>query len=242
MGEKLKNAPIVEVSCEFRFSDQSDDLTIYGIMAERLGSNFKKRGRKEYQNLVFEKNGNKLEPKVNQFVVQQFEGNAGNTLVQVGKNVLMINKLRPYSTWEQFAPTIKDAFNKYIEVTNLKELARIGLRYINKINFDKDIEINKYFAFRPQFSTQLGQEISSFISGVVLPRNANRDNLKIELTNVEADSGHKDAVILDIDCFTIDMSAIKIDTAISWVENAHDEVEKAFFACITPELQELLNK
>jgi uncharacterized protein (TIGR04255 family) len=233
------NWPIIEVACEIKFEDDFDDLMIYGKIQDKLRNKFVKSKLQSYQNIVLEKTDGRVEPKSIEFKLQQFLTDDEKTLVQVGSDVLTINKLKPYNKWEEFLPDIKTAYDAFIEATNLKKIKRIGLRYINKINFKEPLRnIEDYFSFRPEANNALGKRSGPLVAGMQFDRNNNADIMKITLASTEADPGFKDSFILDLDYFQVDSQEINASTILKWIDNAHAELDLAFSLCITNKLKE----
>ena len=243
MGVKLKNPPIVEAACEFRFSDAFEDLTVYGLLHEKLKDKFEKKKMRTNLEIVLEKANGKMVPKSVERNLQQFLDKDEKSVVQVGPQVLVVSKLKPYESWEKFVPDIEIVFRSFLEITELREIMRIGLRYINRINYkESEIDLNEYFVFKPNVPESIGKYVDSFIVGSQFPRKDGKDMLKITLTNTEPEDNHKIAHLLDIDYFTSDSANINIEYALKWVKEAHDSVEEAFFQCITDKLVEKFNK
>ena len=243
MTVELKNPPIVEAACEFRFADRFEDLTIYGSLHEKLKNKFEKKKVRTNLEIVMEKSNGKMEPKAVESNIQQFLDKDEKSVIQVGPQVLVISRLKPYETWSKFLPDIETTFQSFLEISGLKEIKRIGLRYINKINFKKsEVDLDEYFEFKPHVPKSIGDSFESFIVGSQIPKRDGKDFLKITLTNSEPDESYKTAHILDIDYFTSDYADVNIDVALKWVSEAHDQLEKAFFLCITDNLLDEFNK
>jgi len=149
MGSKYKNPPIVEALCEFQFvPSQPWDITISGMLYERIKDEFPlKHQQVGFGVAVQPREGGVLEPKIEFGPPRmQFFSNDKTSLVQVGSDLLTINLLRPYPNWEKFKPLILKILEDYINIASPKGFRRVGLRYINKIDFDKpQIELTNYF-------------------------------------------------------------------------------------------------
>jgi uncharacterized protein (TIGR04255 family) len=240
MGIKLKNSPILEAVCEFRFKDSTDDLTIYGSIHNELKGIYPNKKKTTLKEIKLASKDGKTVAMPNEIELQQFINSDNTSLIQVGKNILTVNKLKPYSTWNEFGQMIKTAYDNYIKITGLSTLERIGLRYINRIEFAESfIKTGEYFKLRPEYNVNaLGEEHGPFMVGVRFFKNQDCDNLKIELTTGDPTQGYQFAFILDIDYFTLDMSSTNTENALIWVNNSHSEVENAFFSCITEKMME----
>ncbi|MCD6163613.1 MAG: TIGR04255 family protein [candidate division Zixibacteria bacterium] len=243
MGVKLKNSPIVEVICEFKFKDSSEDLTIYGDFHNEIGKEYIKKKPRSYQEVIINKSESGIEHNIKEYRLQQFFSDDEKTLIQIGSNILAINRLKPYQTWEEFLPVIKKAYSSYIKIAKLKDIKTISLKYINKINFKKEqIDFDDYFLFKPEFNEKLGTIDGRFILGSEFRRNKDNDLLRITLANTSPFKGFKVAFLLDLEYSTIKLDNINISNTLKWVKNAHTEIETAFFNCLTDNLIGKLKK
>lgn len=229
MSKKLKNSPIVEAVCEFKFADSTDDLTIYGdLRGSFINEYTKKKSITREESSPKEENG-KLVPNIRKMQLQQYLSEDEKSLIQVGKDILTINKLKPYSTWSDFFPKIEKAFKNYIKVAKLNKIKRIGLRYINKIQFsDSSFTFKDNFKFLPSYDESFGEKIGPFFVGVHYPRNFEKDMLKIELTNAEPEEGYIKAVILDLDYFTKDIAELTVDNSLEWLKKLTPKLRQHF--------------
>ncbi len=238
MGIILKNAPIIEAVCEFKFVTPFEDLTIYGTLGNSLKDKFPKKRIATRLDVALENADGKIQQRIIEQKLQQFLSEDEKTLVQIGPDILTINMLKPYQNWDIFYSCIKMAFDSTIKNGDTYRLKRIGLRYINKINLNTtNLDLDEHFNLTPQFDEEyFGPDVGSYIVGVQFPRQDNRDLLKISLSNTIPDPDFKMAHTLDIDYFILKMEGINEGEAIDWVATAHDEVEKAFLNIVSPKL------
>lgn len=235
MERKLEKSPIIEAVCEFRFEEKFEDLIIYGRLHDKFKRDYPKTKKTTNFDMVIEKTDDGFQHRTIEHNLQRFISEDGKSLLQVGPNVLTVNKLHPYESWDSFYPKIDFALNIFTEITKLKKLKRIGLRYINRINLkETNINLEDYFKFRPMDNT-LCDEITSFIVGVRIPKE--RDILKVTLSNAPPDPGFKMAHSLDLDYFSTNFNDKNMDDTMAWIKNAHLEIEDAFFNCITEKLK-----
>ncbi len=235
MEKKLKKPPIIEAICEFKFDDKFEDLIVYGSLHEKFKNNYPKTKKTTNLDLVLEKTDDGFQHRTIEHNLQRFISEDGKSLLQVGPNILTVNRLKPYESWESFFPKIKSALNIFLDITKLKKLKRIGLRFINKINLkETEIKLEDYYNFRPMGDT-LCDEINSFIVGIQILKE--KDILKVTLTNSPPDQDFKMAHSLDLDYFSTNFNDENINDAMDWIHNAHEEIENAFFNCITDKLK-----
>jgi len=244
VGKKYKNPPIVEALCEFQFiPGQPWDITIPGLLYEKINSEFPVKQQQMGFGLSLHPKEGGLEQKVEMSQRMQFFRSDRSALVQVGPDLLTTNHLRPYRTWEAFKPLILDNLIKYQEISKPKGFKRIGLRYINKIEFEKGpIELTDYFNFYPFIPSGLPQMHETFQVRVEIPYQGGRDRLLLTLASMIPEKPEILSLMLDLDYIMAIPDRISIDQASDWIENAHSAVENAFEACITDKTRTLFEE
>lgn len=244
MGRRYKNPPIVEALCEFRFQPGIPwDLAIPGLVYEKIRENFPKRRQKKAFEVSVEVGPAGVEQKLLTTERMQFLREDERALIQVGRDLLAVNHLKPYPTWQEFLPLIRQGFDAYREVAKPKGIQRIGLRYINRIEIPgQRIELEDYFEFRPFIGPQLPQDFGPFIVGIQVPYEDSRDILRLQLANASVETPDTLAVMLDLDYFLAIAGEVPLDKVFEWVDVAHSRVEEAFEACITNRLRQMFEE
>jgi len=173
----------------------------------------------------------------------QFLREDEKALIQVGPDLVAINHLKPYPTWQEFLPLIQRGFDAYCKAAAPKGVRRIGLRYINRIEIPgQSIELEDYFEFRPFVGSQLPQDFGPFIVGIQVPYEDSRDTLRLQLANASVETPNTVAVMLDLDYFLARPGEVPLDDVFEWVDVAHNRVEEAFEACITDRLRQMFEE
>jgi uncharacterized protein (TIGR04255 family) len=245
MSKRYINPPIIEALCEFQFIPGSEwDLTIPGLIYEKVKSEFPLRKQQIGIGVKFRPTEKGFEHKVESAPPRiQFFKKDEKSLIQVARDFLAVNKLKPYQTWSKFRSMILQALEKYKGVANPSGFKRIGLRYINKIDFsNKSVVLSDYFNFFPSIPEQLPQQHKNFICRVEIPYNNNQDLLLITLGSSKSENLDKKTVILDLDYIISNPEAIQINDCESWLNQAHLSVEKAFEFCITDRIRNVFEK
>lgn len=244
MGRRYRNPPIVEALCEFRFDPGSPwDLAIPGLVYEKVRKSFGKRRLVKALEASISGGPEGIEQQVRTTDRMQFLRDDEKALIQVGPHLLAVNHLKPYPTWQEFLPLIRQGFDAYLEVANPKGIERIGVRYINRIEFPSErIELEEYFEFRPFVGPNLPQDFGSFIVGIQVPYENSRDSLRLQIASAAVKIPDTVAVMLDLDYFLAQPGQVRSDNVFEWVEVAHSRVEEAFEACITDRLRQMFEE
>ncbi len=243
-GRKYSNPPIVEAVCEFRLSQESKwDLTIPGLVYKLIGGDFPKKQKRIEQNLTFAATKEGIQQGIQTRESAVFLSDDEKTLVRIGHHVLAVSRVKPYSSWEEYRPSIETAFQALVSSLEVEGLERIGLRYRNQIEVPvSSMNLEDYFEFTPNLGEKLPQNLANFIVGAEFQFEEGRDWCRVSLTNLRSGETEVSSFFLDIDYFLAEPEAITPKQAISWVETAHSRIEGIFEACITDKLRELFGE
>lgn len=235
MSRKYRNPPIVEALCEFQFiPNQPWDMTIPGLLYEKINGEFPLKQQQMGFGIGFQPKEGGIEQKVEMSQRMQFYRSDKSALVQVGPDLLTINHLKSYPTWEAFKPLILKNLEIYQAIAKPKGFKRIGLRYINKISFDeRPIELTDYFNYYAFIPTELPQMHEAINVRIEIPYEDGSDRLLLTLASMIPEKPDVLSLLLDLDYIMAVPERIPLDQASDWIEKAHTRVEKAFEACIT---------
>jgi uncharacterized protein (TIGR04255 family) len=244
MGKKYRNPPIVEALCEFRFEPGVPwDMAIPGLVYEKVRDRFPKRRQVRAVEISVAAGPGGIEQQVVTTDRMQFLREDEKALIQVGPNLLAVNHLKPYPTWQEFLPLIRQGFDAYLEVANPKSIQRVGLRYINRIEIPgQRIQLEDYFEFRPFIGPNLPQDFGPFIVGIQVPYTDSRDMLRLQVANAAAETPDIVAIMLDLDYFLAQPGGVSKEQVFQWIEVAHSRVEEVFEACITDRLRQMFEE
>jgi uncharacterized protein (TIGR04255 family) len=235
MSKRYKNPPVVEALCEFQFvPGQPWDLTMPGLFYEKVKRQFPDKQQKIGIGVQFRPTEKGLEHKVEPTPPRiQFHRKNKTALIQIAPDLLVVNQLKPYPTWARFKPMILKALQTYRELANPKGFKRIGVRYINRINFESEVvELSEYVDIYPQVPKDLPQRHTNFISRVEIPYFDDRDRMTVTLASAPPEKPNMSSIVLDLDYVMVIPDAIQMETCEEWIEQAHLAVERGFESCI----------
>lgn len=241
MSKKYKNSPIIEAVCTFHFmSDNEWDLTYPGQIYDCVSSDFPKKKQVNTIDMAVSSKEGSIRQNLQTGARIQFLNNHENRLYQVGTNLLSINYLKPYDSWTNYLPMIKNGLESYLNIVNPKAIKLASLRYINHIKFEgSNIKLEDYFNFYPSTKSEKIKNFNSFITGIQIFYDDSKDILKVMLLSAEPTEDITNTAILDLEYFStqeIDIEQLKI---IEWVKSAHDRVEEVFESCIKDNLRDI---
>ncbi|MCR4433926.1 MAG: TIGR04255 family protein [Caldiserica bacterium] len=245
MSRKYKKPPVVEALCEFQFiPNQQWDLTVPGLIYRKVKDEFPNKQQQIGVSVQFKPTEKGLEHTVESAPPRiQFFRKDKTALIQVAQDLLVVNQLKPYPTWNAFKPVILKCFNIYKEIANPKAFKRIGLRYINIIEFDnKRIKLEDYFRYYPYVPNDLPPVQDSFIVRTEFPYEEGKERVILSLATVIPSKPNVLSILLDIDYVMATPELVPLDKVSEWLEKAHERVENVFEACITDKAREIFGE
>lgn len=239
MTQLYQRPPILEALCELRFEEtQPWDWTIPGLVYAELKSDFPKKRELHQHELGWQVGEEELSSSLkSQIARMQFLDETERVLVQVGRDLLAVNHLRPYPGWDCFKNTVVQALGAYMAVAKPKGLRHVGLRYVNRIELSESaVETSDYVKAFPGIPEALPQVYRSWLQRVEIPYQEDNGLLLLQTGTLQRPDGKisKGLVfMLDLDFVALQPNQIPLDDALIWVESAHGIVETAFEACVT---------
>ncbi|RKY84275.1 hypothetical protein DRQ09_08865, partial [candidate division KSB1 bacterium] len=108
MSKRYRKPPIIEALCEFQFISKNRwDLTVPGLIYEKVRTKFPDKKERQGLDFIFKttKKGilHKVEPSPPRI---QFYKKDRTALIQIAKDLLVINQLKPYPSWSKFKQLI----------------------------------------------------------------------------------------------------------------------------------------
>lgn len=241
MRRVYKNPPIEEALVEVQFAQPSDwDLTIPGRLHEALKADYP--GKLRQQKLI---TANVVLGSAEQLPTLstigglgkvQFPTEDGRRLIAVGPNVMSIHVLRPYPGWEDFRSRIERGLRAYCGVVAPTAVARIGLRYINRISLPgPNVRLEEHFRCATPNIDGVPESTTGF---------AHRDELRypddVQLLLTYASLAAPDAsasFLLDIDLVQTLDTPLSVDRVLVHIDNLRERERVAFEALITDKLR-----
>ena len=155
-------------------------------------------------------------------------------VITVAPNRMSISHYRPYPPWDKFISIIKQAYSSYVSVAQPQAIQRIGLRYINEIQFNAPtIRLDEYFTYYPNFGPDLPPSNWNVKMSVDFAYNDHRDLARLQLATITGADGSAIAVSLDIDYFLVIPGAVSLTDTEEWLDQGHSVVHSIFEGSIT---------
>ena len=163
-------------------------------------------------------------------------------MVQVGPGLVVLNQLRPYPHFEEWSPVFLEMVDHYRQIVGPASVARLGLRYINRIVIpEQPVWMEDYFRLYPFLPPELGLEHGPFLMRVELRPRHRHHQLLVTFGSAQAERSGEMAYLLDSYDNLPNLNSSDFALVATWLEEAHDNVEHAFESAITDKTRQLFD-
>lgn len=244
MARRYRNPPVVEALAEIYFTGSAWDMTVPGSFYERIKERFPHKGQVDVVGVDIELGPEGTSARsVAETPRSQFSTADRSRMVQVGRDLLVVNQLRPYPHFEAWSPVIPEMLSEYRELAQPTGVARLGVRYINRITIPQPgILMEQYFKIYPEIPSELGDEHGPFFLRIALrPRHAGH-SLLVTIGSATPEQPEQMAYLLDLyDTVPMD-DPVALDIVLRRVNEAHENIEHAFENAITDATRALFDE
>lgn len=243
-GRKYNNPPVVEALCEISFSGSKWDSTLPGLFFDKVKDIYPKKRELEQigveVSISREMQGSKV-MRGGQRI--QFIKEDGSQLIQIEKDLLVVNQLKPYPRFEDWKPVIDNMLNLYARLAEPQGIRRAGIRYINRIVIPASkFKMEDYFYLYPEVPQSLEAMHGRFMMRLEIPPKHKGHLLVVTFGTAPADSPQISTEMLDLyDIFTLPQP-LAIGEVDKYIMEAHENIETAFENSITDRTRDLFNE
>jgi uncharacterized protein (TIGR04255 family) len=122
-------------------------------------------------------------------------------LAQFRADGFTLNRLRPYTSWEELFPIALDLWKLYCSAASPEGVSRLAVRYINRIVLPSDLgEFSRYLRAAPVVPEELPQTVTAFQSRTTI-QDTGRGLAAHVAQAFGTDAESQKTLILDIDAF-----------------------------------------
>lgn len=161
-------------------------------------------------------------------------------VAQFNRDGFTFSRLQPYQSWEQFHQEGLHLWALYNQVARPSEIQRIGLRFINRIEFSQnEVKLEDFLENPPKTPRGMEVPFEGFLHHNTLTVPGHPYGINVIQTVQPSQGAEAWGVILDIDVFTTEPIANRNTleqhlNKMRWLKN------KVFFGSITPNTLELI--
>jgi uncharacterized protein (TIGR04255 family) len=200
----LRHAPIIEAIFDFRVKARPEfHAEEFETIRSQLTVDLPKMEKQQaFQTTI------KAQPEAQLPVVQNlglqgyhFRDAEEKTIAQFRIDGFTFNRLRPYTSWDELFPVVKELWSVYSTIARPQVITRLAVRYINRIPLPPGpITFEEYLRAAPVVPPELPQDVSGFLTRITIHDPEMMIAAHI-LQALEVDPERRLATILDIDVF-----------------------------------------
>ncbi len=164
------------------------------------------------------------------------------TQAQFRFNGFTLNRLEPYTSWEEIYPETKRLWRLYVEVAQPLAVVRLAARYINRLKLPLPVaDLRDYLIEPPRIPGDLPQAVLAFLTRLVIHDSTLKQSAIVTQSSEPnpLDPEHA-TVLLDIDAFKeVTLKPAQQDQIDSALGDLHEFKNNIFFGSITQRASEL---
>jgi uncharacterized protein (TIGR04255 family) len=239
----LRRAPITEALIDFRVQPAE------GLSTRKL-EEAARRVEKEYPARSAVKTVHARLELGRGVVVPDFEHNEVGVLVkspdektqaQFRLNGFTLNRLEPYTSWDEIYPETKRLWRLYVEVAQPVAVVRLAARYINRLKLPLPVaDLRDYLIEPPRIPESLPQALLAFLTRLVIHDSSLQQSAIVTQSSEPnpVDPDHA-TVLLDIDAFKeVNLKQVQQDEIDRVLGDLHEFKNNIFFGSITQRASE----
>lgn len=241
MSRKYAKAPVVEALCEVAFVGGRWDSTVPGAFFEQIRDRYPHKEDHVRSPIDFLVEGTAATTRVHapQQIVR-FCSDDRSRIVQVGRDLLVVNQLRPYPHFEQWCPVVKEMMGHYEKLVQPEAIGKLVLRYLNHIEVsDPGPDLASWFRLYPQVPDEIGR-MERFMLRLEIQPQVPGHLLALTLGSAETTEPAKRGVLLDL-YDEVTGSRPRMGDVPRLLDEAHKNIEAAFENTITDQLRQIFN-
>jgi uncharacterized protein (TIGR04255 family) len=233
----LRRDPIQEAVIDFRaggattLSDAAAAASVVSALSDRFP---KHEERRKFET--------RIELKSGKFVTEnQDEGFFGvflssqddQTVAQFRRDGFTLNRLKPYTGWATLLPLVLDLWDAYVSVAHPDHVARVALRYINRLDLSLEAgkDFSSYLRSAPEIPPELPQEVAGFQTRVTIVQpDGSMANI---IQTLEQSSTERMVILLDIDAYRNGPMPVGREAIRPILESLREFKNRVFFESVT---------
>lgn len=244
--EPLKSPTLIEVVFELRFHSNLVTQVYLDEFSQYFYERYPVRTTIENKILSFSIGSDAGDPQIGfedqsqnpDLIEFRFSDNKARNFIQIGKGIITINSL-DYTGFHNFLNELINVINYHNHVTKTISYKRVGLRYINHITIGNPLDIFKWLAPLPSFSSENGKfSVVANTQNIVINTEDGLQSIVVAYPQVNQIA--ENVMLLDIEQFIGEdrFSSPDPKELVKWAVKAHDSIWDAYVNALTPEFLE----
>jgi uncharacterized protein (TIGR04255 family) len=235
----LRSAPITEAIFDIRVKAREGfDVAEFANLRQDLAQTFPIVEEIRGSEVHFEVSAKEARPpEIRDLGVRglYFKTQDGLTIAQCRVDGFTLNKLRPYTSWDELRSLAESLWRKYYTIAQPEGITRIALRYINQISIDERyLDFEDYLTASPSVPKELPQNIGQFLYQTTIVDNQNEIQVNVaQVFQPPPPTSTGIIIILDIDAYKEIFMAVDDPLLFEHLARLRDMKNRVFFSYLT---------
>lgn len=232
-----RNPPVVEVICEISFGGSGWDSAVPGMFYDRIRDRFpiKQELQQVRAQFTLGPAGQSSAGFLPGRAQMQFLNEEGDRLVRLSQDVLVLNKQRPYSHFEEWERDIHHLIAVYREVAAPTVVQSLSIRYLNVVNLPGPIvPLAEYFTVYPHLPASFENHGPFMVRFLLMPEDGHE--LVVTFASAPAESAATYSFVLDL---LNRCSNASFETLSEELRRGHEHLVVAFQESCTQALKDM---
>lgn len=214
---KITPDPIINAVIEIRFNTDIPENAVFGAIYNKLSNNYP-----IYKNLGIPFEISHIVPQLKHSAEAEISNE--DYVIGIGSNVVLFKIQGDYKGWDVFYSIFKRDFEFLLQSENLiKDVERIGLRYINIFKNENDIfnsfDLDIKFGNKENYKVKNTSYTTTLIDNDI--------SLTLRIADQVKSSKAEEGLLLDIDAYKTD--ELKKNKIMETINSLHEAEKKLFF-------------
>lgn len=223
--KKIEQCPIDDAVVEIRFEANYPSDAIFGIIYQALKDTYKDVIRLPISDLpefIRDDNNNRLMEK------PHYQLKNGSFVLQIGPQMFSLSNKYPYIGWSKFYPEIQSRIKDLQKLKIIKNITRLGIRYINYFDFvsyDRiklDLLLNNETVDYENLQVRLVQKTGEFFTTLRISNNV----------KIRKGDDIQEGTVIDIDTYITNEDIDLTKNIYKYISKGHKEEKNMFFTLL----------
>jgi uncharacterized protein (TIGR04255 family) len=244
LKRRYANPPVVEALCEVYFAATSWEPTVPGRFFERVRGRFPQLAQQGDVAVEIMAGPGPVSARMTPTEPRsRFSSADGSRMVQIGRDLLVVNQLRPYPRFEEWQPVVLEMAGLYREIALAPAIERIGVRYINRVNLQAErFRMERYFQVYPHVPEGLGASHGAFMMRLEIPPLHPEHSLLVTFGSAPPGKEGDLGLVLDLYDRVVPRREDSFADLARCLDEAHANIERAFEGMITDASRKLFEE
>ena len=150
------------------------------------------------------------------------------------------HRLSPYSGWEEWTPRAYDCVQRFLSLTQAREVRQLSVRYVNYVDLPTAAELSDYLLTAPVVPPGVPQNLAGFFVHTTIRLHDPDTFVILRQGMIEPPTDKAARIVLDVQALLQRRGGtLPFDQVVETLERLHDHEVDVFERCITNRTRDL---